>query len=57
MDGCEGAEVTARDIRAMWLTAGKEVITMKELFGAGGSGGLTNGGNGMYFPRGLVRRR
>lgn len=41
----------------MWLNAGEEVIGMKEMFGAGGSGGLVNGGNGMYFPRGLVRRR
>lgn len=41
----------------MWLNAEEEVIRMKEMFGAGGSGGLVNGGNGMYFPRGLVRRR
>lgn len=41
----------------MWLNAGKEVIGMKEMFGADGSGGLVSGGNGMYFPRNLVRRR
>ena len=28
----------------------------KELYGAGGTGGVVNAGNGMYFPRRMVRK-